>query len=107
VARWGVASAPMPTPRQLSWLVGALVALPTALVAHAAAAEGATMLALLVAVSLAAVAVNQRATAVAPVRLEAARHSRAAFGTPAAIARQCDPDAAGRPRPRAPGRATG
>lgn len=94
----------MKATRLSCWLVGTL-AVPTALIAHASTAEG-TFLALLVALSLAAVAVTERAAGVlVPVHVRPGRNTRAVVATPAQVARQCDPDAAGRPRPRAPGRA--
>jgi hypothetical protein len=63
-----------------------------------------TVLALLLAVTLATVALTRRASAAA-VRVDArpAGQEPRAATIPGYVARQCDPDAAGRPRPRAPG----
>jgi Family of unknown function (DUF6412) len=88
----------------VSMLAGLVVVATAGLAGHPAPSDS-TVLALLLAVTLAAVAVTRRTTAAA-VRVLArpAGRERRPAATPAYAARQCDPDAAGRPRPRAPGR---
>jgi Family of unknown function (DUF6412) len=99
------------TRRPLAWLAastsllaGLVVVATAGLVGHPAPGDS-TVLALLLAVTLATVAVTRQATAAA-VRVLArpAGRERRPAATPAYAGRQCDPDAAGRPRPRAPGR---
>jgi hypothetical protein len=90
------------------WVVGLLVVVPMAHLLHDPSPQPAALLpVLVVAMSMAMLAVSVRAAACTPALRRSDAVARPATGgaAPTGAPRQCDPDGAGRPRPRAPGAA--